>query len=356
MVKKKIYECKLCNLCTHLKTDFTRHQITKKHKNKVKMEEELRLNKKNHIIDSQMTPIDSQMTPIDSQMTPIDSKNHKNDSKNHKNDSKNHKNDSKNHKNDSKNHKNDSEMTPGDSYPIYTCKFCKQKYSKNSNLHRHMKKCTKKDENKIVSIKEESDNTKLLEYIKIIEKEKKAIRKENQLIAKEKKAMRKENQLITKEKKAMRKEIEKLIDKVGDITTNNIMNNTINIVAPNNFTQENLDYLTGDYLDGLLKIPYGSILDLLKHIHFNPKHPENHNIKIPNRKEKFAIVYSKGKWEIRVKKEVIGDMVDTAYNIIDCHYDEVKNTLEFSRKDRFNNYQSSYDKDNKTRQKIETDV
>jgi len=198
-----------------------------------------------------------------------------------------------------------------------------------------MKKCTKKNENKILSTinKEESDNTKLLEHIKLIEKE---------------------NELITKEKKAMRKEIEKLIDKVGD--TNNIMNNTINIVAPNNFTQENLDYLTGDYLDGLLKIPYGSILDLLKHIHFNPKHPENHNIKIPNRKEKFAIVYSNGKWEIRVKKEVIGDMVDTAYNIIDCHYDEVKNTLEFSRKDRFNNYQSSYDKDNKTRQKIETDV
>jgi len=299
MVKKKIYECKLCNLCTHLKTDFTRHENTKKHKKRVKTEEEMSVNKKNHQNDSQMTPIDSQMTPIDSQMTPID-----------------------------------SQMTPIDSYPIYTCQFCKQKYSKNSNLHRHMKKCTKKKENKTVSTinNEESDNTKLLEYIKLIEKE---------------------NELITKEKKAMRKEIEKLIDKVGDT---NIMNNTINIVAPNNFTQENLDYLTGNYLDGLLKIPYGSILDLLRHIHFNPNHPENHNIKIPNRKEKFAIVYSDGKWEIRVKKEVIGDMVDTAYSIIDCHYDEVKNTLEFSRKDRFNNYQSSYDTDNKTRQKIETDV
>ena len=189
------------------------------------MDEELQVNKKNHQNDSQMTPIDS-----------------------------------KNHQNDSKNHQNDSQMTPIDSYPIYTCQFCKQKYSKNSNLHRHMKKCTKKTVSTINN--EESDNTKLLEYIKLIEKE---------------------NQLITKEKKAMRKEIEKLIDKEGDT---NIMNNTINILAPNNFTQENLDYLTGDYLDGLLKIPYGSILDLLKHIHFNPKHPENHNIKIPNRKEK----------------------------------------------------------------------
>jgi len=285
MVKKKIYECKLCNLCTHLKTDFTRHQITKKHKIRVKMDEELKLNKKNHKNEPKMNPNEPKMNP------------------------------------------NEPKMNPNDLMKTYTCKFCCNTYSTNSHMNRHMKKCTK---NKIVSTinKEESNNTKLLEYIKLIEKE----------------------------KKAMRKEIEKLIDKVGTNTTNNIMNNTINIVAPNNFTQENLDYLTGDYLDGLLKIPYGSILDLLKHIHFNPKHPENHNIKIPNRKEKFAIVYSKGKWELRVKKEVIGDMVDTAYNIIDCHYDEVKNTLEFGRKDRFNNYQSSYDTDNKTRQKIETDV
>ena len=135
-----------------------------------------------------LTPIDSKLTPNEPKMTPIDSK-----------------------------------MTPVDSHPIYVCQFCKQKYSKNSNLHRHMKKCT---QNKIILTKEEGvDDTKLLQYIKLIEKE---------------------NQLITKEKKAMRKEIEKLIDKVGDISTNNIMNNTINIVAPNNFTQENLDYLTGD--------------------------------------------------------------------------------------------------------------
>ena len=293
-----MYECKLCNLYTHLKTDYNRHNNTKKHINRVKMEEGLGLNIKNH--------------------------------------------------------KNDSQMTPIDSYPIYTCQFCKQEYSKNSNLHRHIKKCAK---NKTVSTinKEELDNTKsntkLLEYIKLIEKE-------NELITKEKKVMWKENKLIMKEKKAMWKEIEKLIDTVGTSTTNNIMNNnnTINIVAPNNFTQENLDYLTGDYLDGLLKIPYGSILNLLRYVHFNPNHPENHNIKIPNRKEKFAVVYNKGKWEIRVKKDVIGDMVETAYNIIDCHYDEVKNTLEFGRKERFTNYQISYDTDNKTRQKIETDV
>ena len=289
-----MYECKLCNICTSLKTDFKRHNITKKHINKVKMEEGLGLNIKNHKNESKMNPNESKMNPNESKMNP------------------------------------ESKMK-------YECKQCYRKYSTNSNLHKHLKKCTI-NKDKIVSIlnsNEELSDAKLLDYIKLIEKE---------------------NKLITKEKKAMWKEIEKLIDTVGTSTTNNIMNNTINIVAPNNFTQENLDYLTGDYLDGLLKIPYGSILNLLRYVHFNPNHPENHNIKIPNRKEKFAVVYNKGKWEIRVKKDVIGDMVETAYNIIDCHYDEVKNTLEFGRKERFTNYQISYDTDNKTRQKIKTDV
>ena len=291
-----LYICKRCGYSTTIKCNLKNHLSRKKICPNTYSNKDVMYLKSNII--HKLTPNEPKMNPNDSKMNP-----------------------------------NEPKMNPTDSFPIYSCKFCCNTYSTNSHMNRHMKKCTK---NKIVSTinKEESNNTKLLEYIKLIEKE---------------------NQLITKEKKAMRKEIEKLIDKVGDSTTNNIMNNTINIVAPNNFTQENLDYLTGDYLDGLLKIPYGSILDLLRHIHFNPNHPENHNIKIPNRKEKFAIVYSKGKWELRVKKEVIGDMVDTAYNIIDCHYDEVKNTLEFFRKDRFNNYQSSYDTDNKTRQKIETE-
>ena len=295
-----MYECKLCNLYTHLKTDFTRHNNTKKHINRVKMEEGLGLNIKKTVNN----PSVNMNVNINSPNVNINSPNVNMNNSN------------------------------------YKCKYCFKVFKYRQSRSRHeLTFCSKTsnsvEQNKISISTDESNEAKLLEYIKLIEKE---------------------NKLITKEKKAMRKEIEKLIDTVGTSTTNNIMNNTINIVAPNNFTQENLDYLTGDYLDGLLKIPYGSILNLLRYVHFNPNHPENHNIKIPNRKEKFAVVYNKGKWEIRVKKDVIGDMVETAYNIIDCHYDEVKNTLEFGRKERFTNYQISYDTDNKTRQKIETDV
>ena len=134
-----IYQCPRCGYSSHIKTYLRKHFLRKRKCitsiNDISIEEcfkeVLHEEYEKSNIDSKMTPIDSQMTPIDSQMTPIDSKNHKNDSKNHK---------------------NDSEMTPGDSYPIYTCKFCKQKYSKNSNLHRHMKKCTKKNETKLYQL------------------------------------------------------------------------------------------------------------------------------------------------------------------------------------------------------------
>ena len=66
MVKKKIYECKLCNLSTRLKTDFNRHENTKKHKNRVKMEEELELNKKT----IRMNPKTIKMNPKTMKMNP----------------------------------------------------------------------------------------------------------------------------------------------------------------------------------------------------------------------------------------------------------------------------------------------
>ena len=322
MVKKVIYECSLCNISTHLKTDFKRHINTRKHQNAIKNNENLEGHLKNlkyvDPIDSQMTPIDSQMTPIDSQMTPIEPK------------------------------------------MIYKCKFCKQFYSKNSNLHRHMKKCIK-NETVSLTIDESNDNeTKLSEYIKVIEKENKLIKrekkdmqKENKLIKKEKKAMGKENELIKKEKKAMGKEIEKLIDKVGNVTTNNNMLQQ-NIII-NNYGNENLDYLTEGYLTSLLKIPCGSVLTLLKDIHFNANHPENHNVKIPNRKEKFAIVYMNGEWKLRNKKDVISNMVDMSYNIVDCYFEDNKMILSDTKRNNFIEFQTNYD-NGKLKKGIEGDL
>ena len=216
MVKKVIYECSLCNISTHLKTDFKRHINTRKHQNAIKNNENLEGHLKN-------------LKYVDP---------------------------------------NGPKMDPNGPKMDHKCKYCNKYYSNNSHMNRHMKKCIK-NETVSLTIDESNDNeAKLSEYIKVIEKEnelikkeKKDMQKENKLIKKEKKAMGKENELIKKEKKAMGKEIEKLIDKVGNITTNNNMLQQ-NIII-NNYGNENLDYLTEGYLTSLLKIPCGSVLTLL---------------------------------------------------------------------------------------------
>ena len=118
----------------------------------------------------------------------------------------------------------------------------------------------------------------------------------------------------------LKSQIEVLLTKVGN-TTNNTTNNTININI-NAYGKENIDYITGNIINKLIEYgPYKSIPRLLKQIHFNPEHKENHNVKILNRKEKYAKIYTGDKWELRDKKETIEDLSDKAYNIIEDHYE-----------------------------------
>ena len=84
------YKCNCCGYKTIIKTHYLKHLKTKKHLCKEK-----ELEKEKNIIDSQMTPNDSQMTP------------------------------------------NDSETNK------HQCIFCFKIFSKNSNLHRHIKICKK---------------------------------------------------------------------------------------------------------------------------------------------------------------------------------------------------------------------
>ena len=142
-----------------------------------------------------------------------------------------------------------------------------------------------------------------------------------------------------KEREIMRTEISKLVEKVG--TTYNSYNQQ-NIYI-NNLGQENLDYLSSDYLGKLLNLPYSAIPKLIKNIHFNPKHPENHNVRITNKKLPYAQIYKNNEWVISDKKEVIENMVDNGFNIIDSFYNEKSDNLDYNKKYKFKNFQVKYD-------------
>jgi hypothetical protein len=146
---------------------------------------------------------------------------------------------------------------------------------------------------------------------------------------------------LEREKKKLEKKIEKMLDKtctINNNTTNNNSNNTIIVV--NNYGKENTDYLTADKIAKLLNRPYDSIQDLIKMLHFNADHPENHNIKITNKKEPFALVWNDPIWELRKKKAVIKDIVDKGYMMIDTTHEDIDKPNK-----KYLNFQDNFDDD-----------
>ena len=66
-----------------------------------------------------------------------------------------------------------------------------------------------------------------------------------------------------------------------------------------------MQYITSNIINKLIEYgPYKSIPRLLKHIHFNPKHKENQNIKIPIEKRNMLkyIMEQNGNLEIKKKQ------------------------------------------------------
>ena len=127
----------------------------------------------------------------------------------------------------------------------------------------------------------------------------------------------------------LRKEIEKLKynGSIKNITINNQSNNIQNNnIIINAFGKENLEYISKEFIHNIVKEgPYGSIQKLIKHIHFNPKHKENHNIKIPNKRDKYGMVFNGEKWMMKNKQSMITEIASNAYDMITDHCEDIDN-------------------------------
>jgi len=245
--------------------------------------------------------------------------------------------------------------------PLYECKICNLKtnllgnFKQHLNTVKHIKKKQYLEENKGMSTNEHKMSTKNVKMspnehkmsTKTIKNNEKWIKKNEKpmtqymccycdmtfmtkankrrheihyckentsLIDKRLKEKDKKIKVLKRDKAILRKEIEVLLTKVGNTTNNN--NN--NFIIVNNFGNENMDYISDDFLKKITKGPYGAITKLLKTIHFHPEFPENHNIKITNKKLPYASVWNKENWETRDKKTVIDSLVDKGYSILDC--------------------------------------
>ena len=76
----------------------------------------------------------------------------------------------------------------------------------------------------------------------------------------------------------------------------------------------------------MIKYPMTMIPKMIENTHFHKKHPENKNIKITNKKDKFIKVYNGKKWVYDNKANTIKNLIDDKYTILDIYYDEKGST------------------------------
>ena len=258
-----IYKCDNCNYNTIIKTHYTKHLNTKKHFNKI--------------------------DKLDGKLLKMMEKTEKDCEKTEK----------------------DCEKTYSKNKNKIKCKYCNKTFTRQNNLTIHIKNSCKNNVER-----EEIEN----KYKKELEN------KEKQLENKEKELENKEKELELKYKEEIEKlhqKIEFLMEQKQGPTTIINIDKQINL---NNYGSEDLSHITTGFKDNLLKVPFIAIPKMIEEVHFSNKKPENKNIKIQNKKEKYVKVYQDEKWIYKDRKATITNLVDDKYSLIDNHYEKTKDT------------------------------
>ena len=214
-----------------------------------------------------------------------------------------------------KGQKTDSKRTFSSKKVINVCKYCEKEFSSRQTLLRHEKKYCKQKEDL---------TTKLDIQAEIIER------------------LEEEKREYEKEKEKLYKQIEELIKKAGNTTIHHgstITNNTINL---NSYGKEDLSHITDSFKTQLIKGPFGMIPKMIEAVHFNDKKPENKNISLSNMNGKYISVYKDGKWMYCNKNEVMDELMETNYYILDSHFEDNEEELNKTQKKRYENFQEKY--------------
>ena len=230
----------------------------------------------------------------------------------------------------------------------FECGVCALKFHRKYHLVRHI--ATKKHRDKMENTNLSktfhcSFCTKSFAHASSMSKHKTLCKMKSMVSIKEVEALRSQ---FEKEKEAMQKQIEDLL--LSSQSNNQINNNigtqvNININA---FGNENIDYIDNKTIIACIDRVYRSIPSLLEKIHFDPKHPENHNIKITNKKLPYASVMGVNqKWKTVDRKDAIDTMVTNGYNMLDEKYIENKDKLPTTKQQRFEGFQSRFETEDK---------
>ena len=204
------------------------------------------------------------------------------------------------------------------------CKLCKKGFTTATNMYRHMRSAC--------NVKKDEDHKRDKIYERLLELEKKSEKFE------------KENEKLKKEVVTLKK----TITNNSNITTNNIQNinngivTTINLIG---YGHEDLSKIDKNEIFKAINSGYKSAINLTETLHFNPKHPEYHNIYITNVKDKYAMIFDGKEWNLTTKVELIETIYDDKKSYIEDNMDEFVMSLSKSKIDALKRWLDTDDSD-----------
>ena len=167
----------------------------------------------------------------------------------------------------------------------FKCQYCQSRFTMSKSKWRHEQTC---------KIKNDNDRIKALET----------------------------------EIKELRKQIDSKNDATTTINTNNGIINNINInIDRRNFASgENTSYLESDVLLECFRDK--DMITILNKLHFNPEHPENHNVRIKNMRHNLMEYVEEGIWKVANKDYVLHHMVFNGWRVLEEFHREKQDEVE----------------------------
>lgn len=191
---------------------------------------------------------------------------------------------------------------------VFTCECCAYSTKLKSDFNKHLNSKKHKDRATIENFQTTNINTEMKDILMIMNRRIEALEKKN----------------VELEQK--NEELEKSIYNMVNVTSSGSYNDnrTINHGTINNHYHITLTkYGTEVYPDDTkaltdaVKGVNKAIPSLIKLKHFDPRHPENSNIKIPNKKQNKIQIYDGTRWITENKKTTIEDKLQEFTNFMD---------------------------------------
>lgn len=142
---------------------------------------------------------------------------------------------------------------------------------------------------------------------------------------------------------------EKSITNSTNNTNNNNIDNSIDTqnnnvnISINSFGKENTQYITDGMMEKYVCRVYNGIPMLVKKIHCDPKHPENHNIKMTNHRLPYVkVLNDNNQWVFANKKNTINNLIDKSYLMLETTYEGCRDELPGYSQRNFEQFQTKF--------------